>query len=110
QNVVWGFAVYRGVNQAAPWGAPASNGGTNEAPGVKSVTVDAQSGDLVVDGVVVNGPNVAGSGPVAGAGQSQRFSRRQSTTQGGSSDKLAASPVTMSWSPAAGTATGLDWA
>ena len=79
-------------------------------PARRASSSHAQSGDLVVDGVVFNGPNGVGSGPVAGAGQSQRWSTRLSTTQGGSSDKLAASPVTMTWTPSPGTGNGLDWA
>jgi hypothetical protein len=110
QNITWGWSIYSGVNQVAPFGAAVQNGATADTPGSKSVVVAAATGDLVVDAFVVNGPTVVASGPTAGAGQTARWSRSISTSEGGSSDKAGAASVTMSWTPAAGSGSGLDWA
>jgi hypothetical protein len=107
QNVTWGWSVYSGVAQAAPFGAPVPAGATGAPAGTKSVAVAASAGDLVVDGVVFNQTSSA-SPPTAGTGQTVRWARAKSTTLGGSSDKPAASPVTMSWTPP-GSAKA-DWA
>jgi hypothetical protein len=108
QNCLWGVAVYSGVNQTAPFGPPAQTGATQDSTGgAKTLTVASAAGEVVVDGVVFNaGP--ASGGPVAGSGQTVRWSRNQSTTQGGSSSAPGASATVLSWSPTGSP--NYDWA
>ena len=82
-----------------------ADGSTNPA----SVTVNANSGDLVVDTVTALCHSVAS--PAPGAGQTQRWDACVSANNlfVGMSDKPASSPVTMSWSPLV-VVTSSDWA
>jgi hypothetical protein len=109
QNVTWGWSVYSGVNQATPFGAAVQGGASGDAGGAKSIVVPAGTGDVVVDAAVFNGGATA-AGPTAAAGQTARFSRNQSTTQGGSSDRPGTASTAMSWTPAAGSGSTYDWA
>ena len=110
QNLTWGYSVYTGVNQAVPVGTVAQTGQTGDNATTKTLNVAATTADLVVDGFVVNGGVVTGSGPSAGSGQGQRWSTSVSTTQGGSSDKPGSPTTPISWTAAAGSGIGLDWA
>jgi hypothetical protein len=108
QNITWGYSVYSGVDQAAPFGTAAGAAGAGDAPTPKSVTVAAPTGTAVVDAVVFNDGAVT-AGPTAGGGQNQRWSTRISTTQGGSSDKPGTGSTTVTWTPANGSGS-VDWA
>jgi sugar lactone lactonase YvrE len=111
QNTTWGVSVFANVDQTTPFG-PAVQAGSTQDPVAtdKSVVVDADPGDLVIDviGLIRNSNVGSPGGPIPGAGQSAQWSRRYVTTQGGSSSEPAASPATMSWS--AGGSGKVDWA
>jgi len=78
-------------------GASSSNSGSDSPA---SVTVAANAGDLVVD---VLGAGTAAVPVSVGSGQTQRWMR---PTVGAGSDKIASSPVTMTWTLGGGTYDG----
>jgi hypothetical protein len=108
QNLTWGVSVYSGVSQTTPFKTAAQNGGElAPAAGAKTVTVASAAGEVVVSAIGLNGGAVT-SGPTPAAGQTARWSRNQSTTQGGSSSTPGAVSTTVGWTPAGSG--GVDWA
>jgi surface antigen/Tol biopolymer transport system component len=106
RNVVWGFAGYHGVDQVAPFGEPATSGGTHVAPAWSSVSVPTTDEQLVFDAFVATGE--AGH-PIADLTQTWHWRHHLPPTQAGFSDKpAAAGSTTMAWTPF-GSQPG-DWA
>jgi hypothetical protein len=102
ENVTWGLSLFAGVDQSDPFGPVAQAGATQDGGGAKTVDpleLSAGTGGLTFDAAVFNGGTVS-SGPSANASQTTLWSRKMSTTQGGTAIAPGTQGVvSISWTP-----------